>query len=46
LVLRYFNDLSIIEIAEILGTREGPSISATFCRERLRAELEKNAISQ
>jgi RNA polymerase sigma-70 factor (ECF subfamily) len=47
LVLRYFNDLSIIEIAEILGTREGTIHSRLhFARERLRAELEKMRISQ
>ena len=44
LVLRYFNDLSAVEIAEILNTREGTIHSRLhFARERLRAELEKKA---
>ena len=47
LVLRYFNDLSAVEIAEILNTREGTIHSRLhFARERLRAELEKKRISQ
>jgi RNA polymerase sigma-70 factor (ECF subfamily) len=44
LVLRYFNDLSVVEIAEILDTREGTIHSRLhFARERLRVELEKEA---
>jgi RNA polymerase sigma-70 factor, ECF subfamily len=44
LVLRYFNDLSVIEIAEIMGIHEGTIHSRLhFAREQLRAELEKEA---
>ena len=44
LVLRYFDDLSVVEIAEILDTLEGTIHSRLhFARERLRAELEKEA---
>lgn len=42
LVLRYFNDLSIAEIAEILDIREGTINSRLhFARERLQSELKK-----
>ena len=44
LVLHYFNNLTVVEIAEILDTREGTIYSRLhFARERLRAELEKEA---
>jgi RNA polymerase sigma-70 factor (ECF subfamily) len=45
LILHYFNDLSIAEVAEILDTRQGTIHSRLhFARERLLIELEKKKI--